>query len=125
MRQVQPALFRFDRDSAGTVFGFGDGVILPQAGHAFFFDHCVCDIVCQPKADAAAGTGLNEAIHRSGVKRILAVHELRQQAHISLLGTLLGHQIRQAFPGVQIPGTDNSGSRNCRRQIRRIFGAGF
>ena len=97
-------------NSASTVFGFGDGVIFPQAGHTLFGDHCIGDIVCQSKADAAAGTRFNEAVHRPGVKRILAVYKFGQQADVPLLRTLFGHQIRQAFPGVQILGADNSGS---------------
>ncbi len=125
VRQMQLALFRFNGNSAGAVFGFGDGMILPQTGHAFFSDHCIGDIVCQSKADATTETRFNEAVHRSGVKRILAVHELRQQADVSLLGTLLGHQIRQAFPGVQILGMDDPGSHHRGRQIARIFRTGF
>ena len=122
---MQPALFRFDRHRTGSVFGFGNGVILPQAGHTFFFNHRMGDVLCQSEPDTAAGTSFNEAVHRSGIKRILPVYEFRKQADVPLLGALLGHQIRQAFPRVQILGADNACCRHCRRQVGRVFGTGF
>ena len=122
---MQPALFRFNGNSTSTVFGFRNGVIFPQASHTFFDDHCIGNIICQSKADAAAGTRFNEAVHRSGVKRILAVYKFGQQADVPLLRTLFGHQIRHAFPGIQILGADDSSSRHRGRQIARIFRTGF
>ena len=53
-------------------------------------DDSVCDIIAESEADSSAASGLDEVIHRSGVKSIFAIHEFRMQHYISLLGRTKG-----------------------------------
>ena len=62
------------------------------------------DIAAQAKANAAARAGFNEIIHGPGVEGVFAVHKLRVQAYVALLGRAQGGKIGQALPGFEIPG---------------------
>ena len=90
MCDMYPTSVCLDGGSSRTVFGLGDGVIFPQAGHALFVDDCMGNVVAQSEPDSSAASGLDEVIHRSGVKSIFAIHEFRMQHYISLLGRTKG-----------------------------------
>src|SRR5699024_9193581 len=105
---VQPALFGLDGGGTFAVLGLGDGVVTAGAGDDLLVDGGVGDILTQAKADASARTGIDEIVHGAGIEGVLAVHKLRQQVNVALLGAALGHQVGQPLPGFQVLGAHNA-----------------
>ena len=52
---MDPTSVCLDGGSSRTVFGLGDGVIFPQAGHALFVDDCMGNVVAHGVRNTAAG----------------------------------------------------------------------
>ena len=57
------------------------------------------DIPAEAKANAAARTGVDKAVHGPGEKGVLPIDELRQEADIALLGALPCDQVRGSGSG--------------------------
>ena len=84
------------------------------------------DVLAQAKADARAGTRLDEAVHGPGVEGVLSVDELRMQDHVALLGRAQGLEVGQALPVLEVLGAHDARRRDRGREIRiaRILALG-
>src|SRR5699024_5344535 len=83
---AQPAFSGTDGGRPLAVFGLGDGVVAPGAGDDLLVDDGVGDVGAQTEADSPARAGVDEVVHRAGVEGVPAVHKLRQQIDVALLG---------------------------------------
>ena len=115
---VQPALVGLDGGRTLAVLGFGDGVIAAGGGDDFLIHDGVGNVAAKPKADAAAGAGVDKIVHRAGKEGVFAVDKLRQQVYIALLRAALGHKVGQALPCFQVLGAHNTGGCHGGAEVR-------
>ena len=78
-------------------------------------DHGAVHRVHQGPADAAAVTGVDEAVLRAGIQGIFPVNEFRMQHDIALLTA--ADDVRQAVPVDEILRTDHAGAGHGRREV--------
>ena len=95
---MQPSPSAANGHRALPVFGFRDLVISAPAQDLFLVNHSAGDILRQSKAYASARSGINKAVHGTGIKSVFPVYEFRMQHYVSLLGRALSHQIGQTLP---------------------------
>ena len=119
MGQVQPALFRFDRRGAETVFAFLDRMIEARINDGFLFDRRVRDVRTEAPADAIAAARRRKIRHGTGVEGVFAVHEFRMQHTVALVQRRR-FQIAQPFPRHQVFRARNAAPRDGRREIARL-----
>ena len=112
MSQVQPAFLRLYRMRALTVLYLLDGVVVALVDDGFLFHLRMCHVVYQGPAYAAAASGINKSILRTGIKGIFAIYKFGMKHHITLLALSL--QVGQTLPSLQITGTCNACRSRCR-----------
>ena len=115
MCQVQPTLRRLDGVRPLPVLAFLDGMVAATAERLLAFNEGVFHAVDQSPSDAGSAAGIDEAVLRARIERILAVHELGVQHHVALLA--LRHDIGQALPGDQVVRAGHAGGGHGGRQV--------
>ena len=110
---MEPAFGGLDGVRAFAVFGFLDGVVVTAVNDGLFGYFGIGDVVDERPADAAAATGVDEAVLRAGVEGVFAVDKFRVEHYVALLR--LAFQIREAFPVDEVAGAgDAAGCCGCR-----------
>ena len=116
--EVQPTLSGLDRSGSFAVLDLIDGVVVTTEDDTLVTHLGVRDVGCERPPYTTAFAGLDKAILRTGVERILPFHELRMEDDVTLLAE--GGKIFKSLPMNEVFGAGNTGCSGSGRGVKRL-----
>ena len=96
MGKMEPTARGLYRMRTFPVLGFLDCMVMTVIDYLLIYDDNLFHTVNKSPSDSTAVTGINEAILRTCIKSISAIHEFRMKNYITLLRSRF--HIRQPLP---------------------------
>jgi len=113
---VEPAVILLDRRWALAIFDFVDRMINARIDDAFLASAGFFHVGTKCPTDTAAGASVDEAVLRSRIERVFALHEFGMEDDVALLrGGCL--DVRQALPFFQVLCADKPALGNRARLV--------